>query len=204
MFLDRDGVINEIVYFPDMGMPDSPLNPDQFKLLPGVAEAIKTFNKIGFKVIVISNQPAIAKGKMTSKLFEQIRLKMKTELAKAGAHIDGEYYCFHYPEAALSEYKVECDCRKPKPGLMLKAIKDFDLDPAQCYAIGDSMTDVEAGNAAGCVTFLIGNSKCDLCRLMNEKNIKPDDILPSLLHVAKIVEGIYNGNIPRYSKHRRN
>jgi D,D-heptose 1,7-bisphosphate phosphatase len=204
VILDRDGVINEIVNFPDMGMPDSPLNPNQFKLLPGVADAIKTFNKIGFKVIVVSNQPAIAKGKMTFKLFEQIRLKMKTELAKAGAHVDAEYYCFHHPQAALGKYKAECDCRKPKPGLILKAIKDFDLDPAECYAVGDSITDVEAGNAAGCITFLIGNSKCDLCRLMNEKNIKPDDILPSLIQVAKTVEGVEHGDIPRYCKHRRN
>lgn len=195
VFLDRDGVINEIVYSPDMGMPDSPLNPSQFKLLPDVAKAIKTFNKIGLKVIVASNQPAIAKGKMTPELFEQIRLKMKADLKEEGASIDGEYYCFHHPEAKIEKYKADCNCRKPKPGLILKAAKDFNLDPSTCYAIGDSLTDIEAGKAAGCKTFLIGHSKCDLCNLMSEKKIKPDHISPSLLHASTIIERIENGNI---------
>jgi D-glycero-D-manno-heptose 1,7-bisphosphate phosphatase len=196
VFLDRDGVINEIVYFPEMGLPDSPLNPRQFKLLPGVAEAIRIFNSLGHKVIVASNQPAIAKGKMTHELFEQIRTKMRTALEKKGASIDGEYYCLHHPQAKLVEYKVNCNCRKPKPGLILKASEDFDLEPAQCYAIGDSLIDVEAGKAVGCMTFLIGNSKCDLCRFIQKKNVKPDYIVPSLLHASKIIERMRNGNIP--------
>jgi D-glycero-D-manno-heptose 1,7-bisphosphate phosphatase len=196
VFLDRDGVINEIVYFPEMGLPDSPLNPRQFKLLPGVAEAIRIFNSLGLKVIVASNQPAIAKGKMTHELFEQIRTKMRTALEKKGASIDGEYYCLHHPQAKLVEYKVNCNCRKPKPGLILKASEDFDLEPAQCYAIGDSLIDVEAGKAVGCMTFLIGNSKCDLCRFIQKKNVKPDYIVPSLLHASKIIERMRNGNIP--------
>jgi len=196
VFLDRDGVINEIVYFPETGVPDSPLNPRQFKLLPGAAEAIRTFNNLGLKVIVASNQPAIAKGKMTPELFKQIRIKMRTELEKKGARIDGEYYCLHHPQAKLAEYKVNCNCRKPKPGLMLRASEDFGLEPAQCYAIGDSLTDVEAGKAAGCMTFLIGNSKCDICKLIEEKNVKPDHIVSSLLHASKIIERMKNGNIP--------
>jgi D-glycero-D-manno-heptose 1,7-bisphosphate phosphatase len=196
VFLDRDGVINEIVYFPEIGMPDSPLNPRQFKLLPGAAEAIRIFNNLGLKVIVASNQPAIAKGKMTPELFKQIRIKMRTELEKKGARIDGEYYCLHHPQAKLDEYKVNCNCRKPKPGLILRASEDFGLEPAQCYAIGDSLTDVEAGKAAGCMTFLIGNSKCDICKLIEEKNVKPDHIVSSLLHASKIIERMKNGNIP--------
>jgi D-glycero-D-manno-heptose 1,7-bisphosphate phosphatase len=196
VFLDRDGVINEIVYFPETGVPDSPLNPRQFKLLPGAAEAIRIFNNLGLKVIVASNQPAIAKGKMTPELFEQIRRKMRTELEKKGARIDGEYYCLHHPQAKFAEYKVNCNCRKPKPGLMLRASEDFGLEPAQCYAIGDSLTDVEAGKAAGCMTFLIGNSKCDICKLIEEKNAKPDHIVSSLLHASKIIERMKNGNIP--------
>ena len=196
VFLDRDGVINEIVYFPETGVPDSPLNPRQFKLLPGVAEAIRIFNNLGLKVIVASNQPAIAKGKMTPELFKQIRRKMRTELEKKGARIDGEYYCLHHPQAKLAEYKVNCNCRKPKPGLMLRASEDFGLEPAQCYAIGDSLTDVEAGKAAGCMTFLIGNSKCDICKLIEKKNAKPDHIVSSLLHASKIIERMKNGNIP--------
>lgn len=120
--------------------------------------------------------------------------KMRNALEKKSARIDGEYYCLHHPQAKLVEYKVNCNCRKPKPGLILKASEDFNLKPAQCYAIGDSLTDMEAGRAAGCITFLIGNSKCDLCRLIEEKNVKPEHIVPSLLHASRIIEKEVNGN----------
>lgn len=188
VLLDRDGVISEIVYFPEFGLVDSPLNVDQFRLLPDASEAIRVFNDLGLKVIVVSNQPAIAKGKMTMELFDGIRMKMKKELWKRGAHVDGEYYCFHHPEANLSSYRVNCDCRKPKPGLILRAAKDFDLELSECYMIGDGLTDVEAGRAAGCVTFLVGRLKCDLCRIMDQNGVRPDHIVPDLLHASGIIE----------------
>jgi len=194
VFLDRDGVINEIVYFPEFGVLDSPLNPRQFRLLPGVAEAIRTFNRLGLKVIVASNQPGIAKGKMTEKVFERVRLKMKRLLKQRGAYIDAEYYCFHHPSAKDAKYRDNCDCRKPKPGLILRAAKDFGLDLSECYVVGDGLTDIKAGRAVGCRTFLIGNLKCDLCRLMEDECVKPDLIVPSLLHAFKIIEGEVNGN----------
>jgi len=181
-------VINEVVYFQELGLLDSPLNPDQFKLLPNVPEAIRTLNSLGLKVIVVSNQPAISKGKMTMELFERIRTKMRVELRKHGAHIDGEYYCLHHPEAKLAEYRVNCDCRKPKPGLILKAAKDFSLELSECYVVGDSLTDVEAGKNAGCRSILIGKMKCDLCRLMDENGCRPVHIVPSLLHASRIIE----------------
>ena len=188
VLLDRDGVINEMVYFPDFGIIDSPLNPSQFKLVSGAAEAIGNFNRLGFKVIVVSNQPGIAKGKMSVELFEAVRLKMKSLLEENGAHVDGEYYCFHHPEAEKSEFKVECDCRKPKSGLILKAAKDFELDLSGCYMVGDGLTDIKAGSAVGCRSILIGKVKCDLCRLMEHHAVKPDIIAPSLLEASKIIE----------------
>jgi len=198
VFLDRDGVINEIVYFPELGVLDSPLNPGQFRLLPGVAEAIRFFNRLGLKVIIASNQPAIAKGKMTEETFERVRLKMRRELEKRGAHIDAEYYCFHHPSARDTKYRVNCDCRKPKPGLLLRAAKDFGLDLSRCYVIGDGLTDIKAGKAVDCRSFLIGYLKCDLCRLMEDEGVKPDFIVPSLLHESKIIEKEVNesGDIP--------
>ena len=189
VLLDRDGTINELVYFPDLGLIDSPLNPDQFKLIPGAAEAIRLFNEIGFKVIVVSNQPAVAKGKMTMRLFEEIRAKMERLLREAGAHVDGEYYCFHHPEAKVPELRVNCECRKPKPGLLLKAARDFNLDLSKCYMVGDGLTDVMAGQAVGCRTILLGRSKCDLCKLMDDLGVKPDHVVPSLNHASKIIEG---------------
>jgi len=198
VFLDRDGVINEILYFPELGVLDSPFNPKQFRLLPGVAEAIKVFNQLGLKVVIVSNQPSIAKGKMTRESFKKVRLKMKIELEKRGAHIDAEYYCFHHPSARDARYRVNCDCRKPKPGLLLRAAKDLKLDLSRCYIVGDSLTDVKAGRAVGCRSILIGYLKCDLCRLMEREGVKPDLIVPSLLHGSKIIEKEVNetGNIP--------
>jgi len=187
VFLDRDGVINELVYFPEIGIIDSPLNPDQFRLLPDVAKAIRALNELGFKVVVISNQPGIAKGKMNEKLFEEIRLKMKRELESKGAHLDAEYYCFHHPEAVKEEYRANCDCRKPKPGLLFRAASELGLDLSKSFCVGDSLTDVKAGKAAGCITILIGSRKCDICQFMDRENVHPDFIVDSLIKGVEII-----------------
>ena len=189
VLLDRDGVINELAYFPDVGLIDSPLNPDQFRLLPGVTEAIRTLNDLGFKVAVVSNQPAIAKGKMTEKLFAEIRSKMKEELEQGGAHLDAEYYCFHHPDAVREEYRVNCECRKPNPGLLLKAKSDLSLDPSRSFSVGDSLVDIKAGKAAGFTTILIGSMKCDLCRLMDREDARPDHVAESLIKAVETIRG---------------
>jgi D-glycero-D-manno-heptose 1,7-bisphosphate phosphatase len=188
VFLDRDGTINEIVSFPELGLLDSPLNSEQFSLLPGAAKAISIFNCLGLKVIIASNQPGIAKGKMTEKAFERVRSKLRKELTENGAHVDAEYYCFHHPLAKDARYRVDCECRKPKSGLLLKAAKDHGLNLSRSYVIGDSLTDIKAGKTVGCRTFLIGNLKCDLCRLMEEDCVRPDLIVPSLLAAAEIIK----------------
>jgi D-glycero-D-manno-heptose 1,7-bisphosphate phosphatase len=195
VFLDRDGVINEIAYFPELGLLDSPLNVKQFRLLPKVAEVIIALNHLDLKVIVVSNQPGIAKGKITTKAFEEIRLKMKRELGRKGAHLDGEYYCFHHPSAKVAKYRTNCDCRKPRPGLFLRAAKDFELDLKKSYVVGDSLTDIKAGKAAGCRTILIGSLKCDLCRLMEVEGVKPDYIIADLLEASRIIEKEINESI---------
>ena len=188
VFLDRDGTINQIVAFPDLGLLDSPLNAEQFSLLPGAAEAIRIMNQLGLEVVVASNQPSMAKGKMTLEAFETVRAKMREQLAIYGAHVDAEYYCFHHPSAKDAMYRVDCECRKPKPGLLLKAAEELDVNLSGSYVVGDSLTDVEAGRAVGCRTFMIGSLKCDLCRLMEEECVKPDLIVPSLFAAAKIIE----------------
>ena len=177
-----------MVYFPEFGTIDSPLNPAQFKLIAGASEAINTFNRLGLKVIVVSNQPAIAKGKMSEELFEKVRLEMKSLLEKKKAHVDAEYYCFHHPHAKRHQFKAVCDCRKPKPGMLLKAKQDFGLDTSKCYMVGDGLMDIKAGKAVGCISILIGAVKCDLCRLMETMAVKPDIITPSLLDASKIIE----------------
>ena len=187
VFLDRDGTINEIVYYQDLGIVDSPFTVEQFKLLPGVSEAIKILNQSGFKVILASNQPGIAKGHFSEDTFEKIKEKMKTELAKHGARLDGEYYCLHHPEAKNEEYKKNCECRKPKPGLLLKAAKELNIDLPNSWMVGDGLTDIEAGKRAGCKTILIGRMKCELCRLMDEKNT-PIHVVQDLYSAIDVIK----------------
>ena len=152
IFLDRDGTINKYVGF----LRDI----DQFELLPGVAEAVKMINESGYLAIVITNQPVIARGEVTKDQLEEIHNKMETLLGAEGAYLDAIYYCPHHPhkgyEGEVPELKIECDCRKPKPGMLLKAAKDFNIDLSQSWMVGDGENDIKAGKAAGCRTALIG------------------------------------------------
>ena len=145
IFLDRDGTINKMVGFIT--------KPEQFELLPGVAKAIKAINKSGYLAIVITNQPVIARGDCTFEQLQTIHNKMETELGKEGAFVDAIYVCPHHTDKGFSgerpEYKCDCDCRKPKPGLLLQAAKEFNIDLSQSYMIGDSDGDVRAGENAG-------------------------------------------------------
>ena len=187
IFLDRDGVINELVYHQEQEVIDSPFTVRQFKLLPGVAKAIKSLRQAGYLVILISNQPGMAKGQITAETFEKIQKKMKIEMGKAGASLDGEYYCFHHPEAAIKRYKIKCDCRKPAPGLLLKAAREMNIELGHSWMIGDNLSDIQAGKAAGCRTVLLGKMKCEVCNLMDEKNARPDNISPDLAGAAQYI-----------------
>lgn len=145
IFLDRDGTINKMVGFVT--------KPEQFELIEGAAEAIKAINKSGYLAIVVTNQPVIARGDCTFEELQTIHDKMETELGKVGAFVDAIYVCPHHTDKGFEgerpEYKCNCNCRKPKPGLLLQAAKDFNIDLSESYMIGDSHRDVEAGENAG-------------------------------------------------------
>ncbi len=145
IFLDRDGTINKYVGFLT--------KPEQFELVPGVAEAIKMINKSGYLAIVVTNQPVIARGDCTWDELQQIHDKMETELGKAGAFLDAIYICPHHKDKGFEgerpEYKFDCECRKPKPGLLLQAEKDFNIDLSQSMMIGDTDNDFLVGINAG-------------------------------------------------------
>jgi D-glycero-D-manno-heptose 1,7-bisphosphate phosphatase len=147
IFLDRDGTINKYVGFLR--------NIDDFELIDGVAEAIKHINQSSYLAIVVTNQPVIARGEVSWEELNEIHKKMETLLGKEGAYIDGIYICPHHPDKGFEgerpEYKFDCDCRKPKPGLLLQAAKNFNIDLSQSIMIGDSERDVEAGKNAGCI-----------------------------------------------------
>ena len=187
VFLDRDGVVNELIYYPEHGIIDSPFTVEQFKLLPGVSEAINKFHELGYKVVLVSNQPGIAKGHMSRDTFDEIGERMKEELPKDGAFLDGEYYCFHHPEAKIDELKLDCECRKPKPGLLFQAAMEMDIDLPHSWMIGDGLTDIKAGKDAGCRTILMGRMKCEFCHLMDKEDTRPDAVCSDLLEAANII-----------------
>jgi len=153
IFLDRDGTLNKYVGFLR--------NTDEFELVSGAAEAVKLINASGCLAIVATNQPVIARGEVTFDELAEIHNKMETLLGHEGAYLDGIYFCPHHPhkgyEGEVPELKIECECRKPKAGMLLKAAEDFNIDLSQSWMIGDGENDILAGKAAGCRTALIGN-----------------------------------------------
>lgn len=156
IFLDRDGTINKMIGFIT--------RPEQFELIDGAAEAIKAINKSGYLAIVVTNQPVIARGDCTFEELQAVHEKMETELGKEGAFVDAIYICPHHTDKGFPgerpEYKRDCDCRKPKPGLFFQAARDFNIDISGSYMIGDSYQDEEAGIAAGCAkSFKIEQNK---------------------------------------------
>ena len=187
VFLDRDGVINRMVYQPDFGLIDSPNNPDEFFLLPGVSRGVRQINEMGLLTIVISNQPGVAKGKFTEKLLKATTDKMHRELASEGARLDAVYYCLHHPEAMVPKYRSVCDCRKPKPGLLFQAAQEWGIDLRGSYFIGDGITDVLAGQAAGTQTILISSRKPYLYEALSEHNANPNYIVASLDEAVNLI-----------------
>ena len=153
IFLDRDGTINKSVGFLT--------NIDELELLDGAAEAIKLINNSDYLAILVTNQPVIARGEVTLDELQEIHNKLETLLGEKGAFLDGIYFCPHHPDKGFEgeriEYKIDCSCRKPKPGMLLNAAKDFNIDLAKSWMIGDYKNDVLAGINAGTKTVLVNN-----------------------------------------------
>lgn len=148
VFLDRDGTINEYVGFLT--------EIEQFRLLKDAGAAIRKLNEEGWLVIVVTNQPVIARGEISIDQLEEIHKKMETLLGEEGAYVDAVYYCPHHPDSGFEgerrEYKIICGCRKPKPGMLLRAAEEYHIDLSLSWMAGDSDTDIQAGRAAGCHT----------------------------------------------------
>ena len=158
VFLDRDGVINYEV--------DLLHRVEQMQLIPGAAEAIRRINQMGYLAIVVTNQPVIARNLCSFAELEQIHMQMETLLGHEHAYVNAIYYCPHHPDAGYpeerKEYKITCNCRKPAPGMLLQAAKDWNIDMSQSYMIGDSKRDIEAGTNAGVKqSFLIPTNEAN-------------------------------------------
>jgi len=157
VFLDRDGTINKFIKNIFIS------KPEDFELIEGAAEAVKKINTLGYLAIVITNQPVIARGEVDFETLELIHKKMETELGRHGAYIDDLFFCPHHPDGGFKgerpEYKIDCDCRKPKPGMILKAAQKYNIDLSNSYMVGDDERDVNAGINAGCIPVFLTNNE---------------------------------------------
>jgi len=174
VFLDRDGTINE-----QMGYIN---HISRFHLLPGVGRAISRLNQGGLPVIVVTNQSGLARGYFPASLLEAVHEKMHRLLAEEEAHIDGLYLCPHHPEAKQEAYRLSCNCRKPKTGLLEQAAREMCLDLQRSYVVGDRWSDLRCGARVGASTILVltGYGRGDVCYIGPDQDVQPDFIAEDL------------------------
>jgi D-glycero-D-manno-heptose 1,7-bisphosphate phosphatase len=148
VFLDRDGVLIE-----DVNLLQ---RPEEIRILPGVPEALQNLKAAGFQLHVVTNQAVVARGLLSEDDVRSLHICLNTLLQQAGApSIDGWFFCPHHPQATIAAYRLDCSCRKPRPGLILQAAALHHLDLACSYVVGDRITDIAAGSSAGCRTILV-------------------------------------------------
>lgn len=155
VFLDRDGVINRLVFNPETSAHESPHSVREFQLLPQALDGLRKLMELGYLLFLVSNQPSYAKGKTSLENLRAIHEKLQRCLTEAGIHFSDYFYCFHHPLGVVPEYACDCDCRKPKPFFVLKAIREYKLNSQDCWFVGDQDTDIYCGQSAGLRTILI-------------------------------------------------
>ena len=179
VFLDKDGTLIE----------DLPYNvdPDRIRLAPGAAEGLRLLHHAGYHLIVISNQSGVARGYFAEQALAAVAARLRGLLAAAGVPLAAVYYCPHHPDGAVPAYAVACDCRKPAPGLILRAAYDHSIDLARSWFIGDILHDIEAGRRAGCRTVLILNGNETEWDISPQR--RPHHIAGDLATAAAIITG---------------
>jgi D-glycero-D-manno-heptose 1,7-bisphosphate phosphatase len=183
VFIDRDGTVNE-----QMGYIN---HPDRFIILPGVADAFRVLNKNGFLAIIISNQSGVARGYFPVELVDNIHDLMRESLLRKGASVDGIFFCPHYPKGIVPEYSLDCNCRKPKTGLIKKACEHFDIDMSRSYMVGDHYTDMEMAERAGLTGILVktgygrGIIEYNLPRMTFKPRYIAEDLLDAVRWIMK-------------------
>lgn len=172
VFMDRDGTITEEM--------DYLKEPEKLKLISRSAEAIRLLNENRMLAIVVSNQSGVARGYFTEETVERINKRLEELLKEGGAHLDGIYYCPHHPEFGPPKYRKNCNCRKPKPGMLLKAKKRFSLNLGKCYVVGDKVDDIELARNIGAkgILVLTGYGR-------RSKKINPDHTAKDLYHAVQ-------------------
>ena len=179
VFLDRDGTINE-----QMGYVN---HLSRFQLLPGVARAIRSLHEAGLPVVVVTNQSGLARGYFPESLLDQVHAELHRLLAEEGAHLDGLYVCPHHPEARDERFRLDCDCRKPRPGLLERAAAELGLDLGRSYMVGDRWSDLRCGAAVGATTVLVltGYGRGDAAYVGPGQTVQPDHVAEDLEAAAR-------------------
>ena len=178
IFLDRDGTIIRQVELLH--------KPSQLKLFPAAAPAIKAFNRMGYVVVIVTNQPVVARGMIGPKEVDHIHAVLINRLGNRGARIDAVYYCPHHPVANVKKYRMTCKCRKPAPGMILRAAKEHGIDLKRSFLIGDSTQDVLAGNRAKVTMLLVRTGHGGKDPWQHEG--KPDFIVRDLTGAVRIIK----------------
>jgi len=189
VFLDRDGTLNEVVLNQD-GIEDSPFRIEDLALLPGAGEFTRRIRESGYLAVLVTNQPGVAKGSITIPELERLNQRLEDLLAKNHGGLDRIYYCPHHPvgkAGVASSFVQPCDCRKPAPGMLLKAGKDLDIDLSRSWMVGDKVLDVLAGKAAGCRTILMRRSVTaePAIDLASQPTYIANNLMEALDHILK-------------------
>ena len=183
IFLDRDGTISEEVGYVN--------HLSRYRLMPNSLEAIRIANGAGFKVIVTTNQSGVARGYFGESLVHQVHARLTGWAEAAGARLDAIYFCPHHPQEGAPPYRAACDCRKPRPGMILRAAREHGLDLARCYAVGDGLVDLEAAAAAGVpgVLVLTGYGRGLVEHQRERLRAQPLRIVEDLLEAVRFIVG---------------
>ncbi|OGZ00136.1 MAG: hypothetical protein A2945_00390 [Candidatus Liptonbacteria bacterium RIFCSPLOWO2_01_FULL_52_25] len=178
VFLDRDGtIIRQVELLHKVS---------EVKLLPGVAQAIREFNRLGYVTVIVTNQPVVARGISTPKEVDAIHAFLMGRLKKGGAKIDAVYFCPHHPEATLKKYRMKCKCRKPEIGMILQAAKKHGIDLKKSFMVGDSTRDTQAGNRAKLKTILVKTGKGG--KDVWQFEAKPDFVVKDLNAAVRVIK----------------
>lgn len=189
VFIDRDGTISEEVGYVN--------HPSRFRLLPRSAEAVGLLNETGWLAILVTNQAGVARGYFAEDMIKQVHERLNADLEREGARLDAIYYCAHHPSVGEAPYRSDCDCRKPKPGLILQAVAEFDIDVGSSWMIGDRFGDVQLAQNAGLNSafVLTGYGRGEWEHQRSSWPVEPDLVAEDLLEaVQKIVAGSENTN----------
>lgn len=194
VFIDRDGTISEEVGYVN--------HPSRYKVFPYSAEAVQLLNEHGWLAILVTNQAGVARGYFKEEMIDKVHEILEIELARQAAHLDAIYYCPHHPTAGVAPFRQTCDCRKPKPGLIERAARDFDIDLSESWMIGDRYSDIELARNAGTKSaFILSGYGLGEWEFQRETwTHQPDLVADDLLVAVRTILGVHNNSSPALRK----